>query len=257
VRAQVQQILENYEISSAAYHGGDLNGVSTRRLMKHAADIFRDIENYLLSYQHDERCSDAYIMDVCSTYTSIYSSLDAITSMLRIKSGEAMEEHYELLDKSLITLQNSWEAAFLNHTPKFHSLISHASPQMKQLGGIGDILEDDVEKMHQIASRSESRVSRLKSVNSRAMAEAKIEAMSQNNLVKRRIAESQHLSKRRHVDETLKKTTADEKKKNLKSVRIEKRIEIITELEQKPAPKVIPAYERLKMLLSDDIKKEK
>ena len=54
-----------------------------------------------------------------------------------------------------------------------------------------------------------------------------------------------------------KKTTADEKKKNLKSVRIEKRIEIITELEQKPAPKVIPAYERLKMLLSDDIKKEK
>ncbi len=30
MQAQVQQILEKYEISSAAYHGGDLNGVSAR-----------------------------------------------------------------------------------------------------------------------------------------------------------------------------------------------------------------------------------
>jgi len=71
-----------------------------------------------------------------------------------------------LLDKSLITLKNLWEAALLSHTPKFYSLISHASLQVKQLGGIGDILEDDVEKMHQSASQTESRKLRLKLVNS-------------------------------------------------------------------------------------------
>jgi hypothetical protein len=187
VRAQVQQILERYEISSAAYHGGDLNGVSARRLMKHASSIFLEIERFLLGYEHEERCSDEYIKEVCSTYAYIFSSLDVITSMLRIKSGEAREEHYQLLDESLISLKKSWEAAFLSHTPKLHSLLSHASPQMRRFGGIGDILEDDVEKMHQIASRAEARVSRLKSANSRALAEAKIEAMSHNNLVKQQI----------------------------------------------------------------------
>jgi hypothetical protein len=39
---------------------------------------------------------------------------------------------------------------FLSHTPKFHGLISHANPKMKWLDGIGFILEDDIEKMHQI-----------------------------------------------------------------------------------------------------------
>ncbi len=78
----------------------------------------------------------------------------------------------------------------------------------------------------------------LKSVNSRALAEAKIEAMSRNNSVKRQIAQSQHLSKRRYVDETM----ADEKKKNLKSDRVEQWIEIITGLEKKSASKAIPEF---------------
>jgi hypothetical protein len=89
------------------------------------------------------------------------------------------------------------------------------------------------------------------------MAEAKIEAMGQNNLAKRQIAQSQHLSKWRRVNEVLKKSTVKEKKKNLKSERIEKWIEIITELEKKPAPKVIPAYDRLKTLMSDDVRNKK
>jgi hypothetical protein len=49
----------------------------------------------------------------------------------------------------------------------------------------------------------------------------------------------------------------DEKKKNLKSERVEKRIEIITKLEKKPAPKVIPTYDRLKTLMSNDLKNVK
>ncbi len=84
MRAQVQSILENYEISSAAYHRGGLNGVSARWLMKHASIIFAEIDWFLLSYQHEDRCSNEYMKQVCSTYSHIFSSLDAITSLLRI-----------------------------------------------------------------------------------------------------------------------------------------------------------------------------
>jgi hypothetical protein len=79
VRAEVMLILEQYGILAADYHGGDLNGVSARRLMKFSTDIFMEIENYLLTYQHDDRCSNDYIKQVCSTYRSILSTLDVIT----------------------------------------------------------------------------------------------------------------------------------------------------------------------------------
>jgi len=61
--------------------------------------IFVEIEKDLLSYEHDDRCSDAYITDVYSIYTSIYSSLDAITAVLWIRRGEVRGKHYQLLDK--------------------------------------------------------------------------------------------------------------------------------------------------------------
>jgi hypothetical protein len=44
VKAEVQSILEKYEISSAAYHGGDLNGVCARHLLANAKTIFEDIQ---------------------------------------------------------------------------------------------------------------------------------------------------------------------------------------------------------------------
>jgi len=47
VRAEIQNILAEFHISSAAYHGGDLNGVCCRRLMANAGSIFTRIEAYL------------------------------------------------------------------------------------------------------------------------------------------------------------------------------------------------------------------
>jgi hypothetical protein len=72
-------VLKRYEISAAAYHGGNLNGVSERHFMKFNSEIFKKIESYLLSYQHDDRCSDDYIKQVCSTYSSILAPLDVVT----------------------------------------------------------------------------------------------------------------------------------------------------------------------------------
>ena len=41
--------------------------------------------------------------------------------------------------------------AGLSYTPKVHSVLAHAMDQMK-LEGIGDMLEDDVEHIHQITA---------------------------------------------------------------------------------------------------------
>ncbi len=61
VRAEVMLKLQQYEILATAYHRGDLNGASARLLMKFSTDIFMEIDIYILTYRHDDRCSDDYI----------------------------------------------------------------------------------------------------------------------------------------------------------------------------------------------------
>jgi hypothetical protein len=81
-------------------------------------------------------------------YSHIFSSLDAITSLLRIRSHEATSDHIELLEELLSALRNGWEVAHISYAPKFNSLLMRAVPQWKIFGGIGVFLEVDVEKMH-------------------------------------------------------------------------------------------------------------
>jgi hypothetical protein len=53
-----------------------------------------------------------------------------------------------------------WKVANLSYTPKIHSILVHELDEMKQLQGIGDMLEDDVEHIHQMAARIETQTSR-------------------------------------------------------------------------------------------------
>ncbi len=45
-----------------------------------------------------------------------------------------------------------WRPEGISFTPKIHSMLCHAFQQMKRLGGFGDLLEDDLEHLHQISN---------------------------------------------------------------------------------------------------------
>jgi hypothetical protein len=77
--------------------------------------------------------------------------LDIITVKLKIKSCCADDDACNTLEWSLGNLKQLWNAANLSHTPKVHSPLHHAPKQMQQFKGMGDLLEDDMEKMHQVA----------------------------------------------------------------------------------------------------------
>ena len=42
-----------------------------------------------------------------------------------------------------------WEQACLSFIPKVHGMLAHAVDQVKLFGGIGDMLEDELEHLHQ------------------------------------------------------------------------------------------------------------
>ncbi len=80
---------------------------------------------------------DEYIQQVCSTsYSAVFVTLGVITSNLRVNSREATEKHYQDLENAIIALADLWKAANLGHTPKLHSLLTHAFLQMKFFGAL-------------------------------------------------------------------------------------------------------------------------
>jgi hypothetical protein len=52
--ATMENILSNYEISPARYHGGKLNGFDWREFMSKVKDICSEIQAMLLSVDHPQ-----------------------------------------------------------------------------------------------------------------------------------------------------------------------------------------------------------
>jgi hypothetical protein len=104
--------------------------------MAHSRAIFSDIQDYLLTYEYSERCSDECITHFCDLYSSIFTTLDIITAKLQIKSGNADDDACNTLERSLGNLKILWNAANLSHTPKVHSLLHHAPKQMQKFKGL-------------------------------------------------------------------------------------------------------------------------
>ncbi|EJK50672.1 hypothetical protein THAOC_30289, partial [Thalassiosira oceanica] len=54
LRAYNYRILQRYKINRAEYHGGDLTGVDIKKLMHDAANIMKEIREYLINSLHDD-----------------------------------------------------------------------------------------------------------------------------------------------------------------------------------------------------------
>jgi len=64
--------------------------------------IFEEIEKLLLeSPMHEMKCSDEEIRSTCRLFMSIFSSLDIISSKLRMKQGEPKEEDYTMAETAV------------------------------------------------------------------------------------------------------------------------------------------------------------
>ncbi len=177
----MENILSNYEISPARYHGGKLNGFDWREFMSKVKDICSEIQAMLLSVDHPQWCSDENIIDYCSIYCKIFVTLDPISSKIRIKQGHLKDEDMRILQRSIDNLKYLWSHAGLSFTPKINGMLAHAADQVEHLGGIGDILEDDLEHLHQVSKKTTDWTSKIKNITKQALSHPKIEAKLNNN----------------------------------------------------------------------------
>jgi hypothetical protein len=81
-------------------------------------------------------------------------------------------------------------------TPKLHSTLEHSLDHMRRFNGISDMLEDDVEHIHQIAAKIEVQVSRMKNKSGQALVHSKMEVMQNSHEIREAMDNSMQLSKR-------------------------------------------------------------
>ena len=124
-----------------------------QRLMNKALNVFTEIEAYLASLHHPRRCSNDEIHSTCKTYQDLLVLLNGLFLMLHLPNGNPTADDYNNANFFIQQSSKLWDILSLLITPKFHSLLDHALKQMQDLNGFGDMLEDDVECLHQLTAR--------------------------------------------------------------------------------------------------------
>ncbi len=121
---------------------------------------------------------------------------------------------------------------------------------MQRLNGFGDLLEDDLEHLHQISKTISDSTSCIKSKEQQALTHSKMEAKFNNKDIKSSISKSQEQGKR-----TFKKCTFDALARSTiqKEERDASHMKTLDVLEEKKQPKIVSYYEMEKSrLLSTD-----
>jgi hypothetical protein len=190
-------------------------------------------QDYLLTVDHPDRCSDDEIVKHCTVFALICTTLDTISSKSRIKFQEPGDEDYDILQKALQNLDNLWKNAGLSYTPKLHSVLVHNIKQMRECQGIGDMLEDDVADIHQLAAKIESRTSRMKEKFRQAFVHSKIVAIQNCHEIKSKLVLSKEDAKRNFKKGNM-DLDSEQRKSKLKLERNSSRLETLQLLLEKP-----------------------
>jgi hypothetical protein len=88
--------------------------------------------------------------------------VDNIKTKIRIERGKLKENDISELKRATQSLDYLWNSAGLSFTPKNHGVLSHAAEQVERLQGVGDLLEDDLEHLHQMSKKIADGTNRIK-----------------------------------------------------------------------------------------------
>jgi hypothetical protein len=184
-------------------------------------------------------------------YCDILVTLDMVASKIRIKQGQLTDTDIPQLRRSIASLNYLWGLAGLSFTPKIQGVLAHAADQVEFFGGIGDLLEDDLEHLHQMSQRISYRTGRIKSTTQQAISHSKMEAKV--NVNNKEIVNKTKESKKESMRVFKKARTGSIKRAaQAKIERDNSRIETLVEVERKPHSKIVSFYESEKARLLVD-----
>ncbi len=211
---EIEQLLEKFDASRAAYHGGDFNGVACRRIVGNANEICQRVMEILVR-QNCENCDEKTIKEIVDQLEQTLGLLDAAFAYLSIMypTDDEKKKARDAVD----ALSKQWRDIGLSISLKAHVMEVHVC-DFHDKCGVGDKEESFIEQGHQIGLKENRRYCGLKNFIKRTESALKARSVSTHSLVMQQKIEVLHASKRTKKDDTnptLKRVKKDEKKKEI------------------------------------------
>jgi hypothetical protein len=216
LHADIYIILQRHGIDRTAQFGGALAGNGCRKLMAEADAIMKKIGDNVFQLPVQQRLVGTQddIQAVCEHHQQLLLSFDGYFSELRTK-------RYHQTDK--ITMNNvlfrNRSLAIMRYlsmsvTPKDHCLEDHAVQLMVLHQEIGDLGEDQGEHNHQLESKEDLRLGRVRSFQRREVFKNKQDGKKHDPGVKEMITKmyDKH-AKRKNAEETATRCAEERQKR--------------------------------------------
>ena len=225
VRLTLEVSLYKNGIERPVYHGGDLTGVMVKKLFQNI-DVVLDYFKTIIMNVNDRSADDREVELICERYNQLGFLFDAVFSIARTQSGRLtnnMKYDTRRYVKAALATWRSLRLSMLG--PKVHAIEDHLVSSMEEWHGIGDFIEDFVEKGHQQYLKDCDRTSRLKNKQLIQNAHNRYEQRRQQKMV----IKAQEMIK--EATSRKRKRGVEERKHNKKVSREDKRLQALLEVE--------------------------
>ena len=173
IETKVFRVLKEIGVELSSYHGGSLNGKDIKKVMNNATHLF-DAFTAIFKEGKREGCllSDADIDTMCLHFREVYVLWDGAFALAR--TFNPTNEDAETYQTFVSAAVQSSGILGCPITPKVHTMLRHVEWQMKNIpGGLGDKMEDWVERLHQWGMQQRRRFRTVQNPLVRAMAREK------------------------------------------------------------------------------------
>ena len=213
-------ILKSHNIKVEAYHGGDFNGVSCRKILDNIDKIMQEIKDVVRNgRKKPSNVSDEEVLTKLEKYECLMKMLDSTLSQMMIVNP-TQSEVTEFENRKVKTMR-LWRELNISVTTKAHLIECHAQHQLKTFKGIMDKAEHHVEREHQVGSRLLAQTRNIKRFDARTHSQLKTIEIASNSEVKKK-QEKVILSTKRKNQSGISKSELRRKKKV--QIKDEKRI---------------------------------
>jgi hypothetical protein len=149
IETKVFQVLKEGGVELSSYHWGSLNGKDIKKVVNNASHIFDQFAAiFMEGKRKDSLLSDSDINSMCLHFQEVYVLWDGDFLLARIINPT--DEDADTYQTFILVAVHGSKILQCSITPKVHAMLRHVQWQMKNLpGGLGDKMEDWVERLHQ------------------------------------------------------------------------------------------------------------
>ena len=253
----IESIMHSHGVQICAYHGGTLTGKSIQTLFSRW-DIIMDkvlvvCEERLKQRRQEEGEEHVISNNEFETKMQEHRDLALIQNGMYAylrKESPTQTEKSETR-KRIAAMEKIWKAMTFSITPKAHALFAHAADDQDIFDGIGDKVEDPIEKRHQTQAQYDQMLQRAVGGGYGTLkCQATYEWMYSDPAVNNRVRDVHVASSNTPEEASSSQSSKDESRKKLPRVSQRDRLTkmVVTKFEEDDASEVLvwkPSFENL------------